>query len=214
MDSAPPHTPSGARAWRHLTGVPTETFPPPTDDSLYRALEETFSPTTCQRIEQGREVDLSFYHGPLRYRANFSKQLGRQSFSLRTVPPQQFRLRDLQLPESLRTLVDEPRGLVRVTGPAGQGKSTTVRALIQELNETRACRIITIEDPIENVFTDRCAQFEQREVGLDTASFADGIRNAMRQDPNVTCAVNRHRLEMTLRGFHSPAPILRQDEDR
>ncbi|HNQ89863.1 MAG TPA: PilT/PilU family type 4a pilus ATPase [Verrucomicrobiota bacterium] len=230
MDSSPPHTPSGARAWRHLTGVPAETvhpgtalsrllawceaqgasdlhgqagkpyalrvqgrltrvpaetFPAPTDDGLYRAFEETFSPTLCQRIEQEREVDLSFYHGPLRYRANFSKQLGRQSFSFRTVPPQQFRLRDLQLPESLRTLVDEPRGLVLVTGPAGQGKSTTVRALIQELNETRACRIITIEDPIEYIFTDRCAQFEQREVGLDTASFADGIRNAMRQDPNV-----------------------------
>jgi twitching motility protein PilT len=85
----------------------------------------------------------------------------------------------------LKDIPDVPRGLVLVTGPTGQGKSTTVRALIQEINETRALRIVTIEDPIEYVFTDRLAQFEQREVGIDTASFADGIRNAMRQDPNV-----------------------------
>jgi twitching motility protein PilT len=75
--------------------------------------------------------------------------------------------------------------LVLVTGPTGQGKSTTLRALIQEINETGAMRIITIEDPIEYVFEDCLSQFEQREVGIDTASFADGIRNAMRQDPNV-----------------------------
>jgi twitching motility protein PilT len=95
------------------------------------------------------------------------------------------RLDDLQLPLSLRELLDEPRGLVLLTGPTGQGKSTTARALLQELNESRPVRIITIEDPIEYVFEDDQAQFEQREVGIDTASFADGIRNAMRQDPNV-----------------------------
>jgi twitching motility protein PilT len=130
-------------------------------------------------------VDLSFYHGALRYRANFSKQMGRQSFSFRSVPQQRLKLKDLELPESLLTLVDEPRGLILATGPTGQGKSTTLRALIQEINETRALRIITIEDPVEYVFTDERSQFEQREVGIDTASFADGIRNAVRQDPNV-----------------------------
>ncbi len=82
-------------------------------------------------------------------------------------------------------LVDEPRGLVLATGPTGQGKSTTVRALIQELNESRGLRIVTVEDPIEYVFEDARSHFEQREVGIDTGSFADGIRNAMRQDPNV-----------------------------
>jgi len=230
METAQPLTPSGARVWRHLTGLPAETvhlgtalsqlldwceqqgatdlhgqagkpftvrmngalsrvpidcFPPPTDDGLYQALRQTFSPSTCMRIEQEREVDLSFYHGALRYRANFSKQMGRQSFSFRTVPQQRMKLKDLELPESLRGLVDEPRGLVLATGPTGQGKSTTLRALIQQINETRAVRIITIEDPVEYVFADELAQFEQREVGIDTASFADGIRNAVRQDPNV-----------------------------
>jgi len=74
---------------------------------------------------------------------------------------------------------------VLVTGPTSQGKSTTLRALIQEINETRATRIITIEDPIEYIFEGGLSQIEQREVGIDTASFADAIRNAMRQDPNV-----------------------------
>jgi twitching motility protein PilT len=120
-----------------------------------------------------------------RYRANFSKQMGVPAFALRAVPQQRLKLADLQLPQSLAEILDEPRGLVLVTGPTGQGKSTTLRALLQELNEQRELRVITIEDPIEYVFQDDRARFEQREVGIDTASFAEGIRNAMRQDPDV-----------------------------
>jgi twitching motility protein PilT len=168
-----------------LARVPQSNIPPPSPEKLMSLLRENFSPKTLERIERGFEVDLSFYCDGHRYRANFSKQKGTQSFSFRTVPQQQFKLEDLQLPVSLRDLLEEPRGLVLVTGPTGQGKSTTVRALIQEINETQTLRIITIEDPIEYVFEDNLSQFEQREVGIDTASFADGIRNAMRQDPNV-----------------------------
>lgn len=177
--------PFTVRVQGRLARLPADLFAPPTDEGLCQMLRETFSPSTCVRIERQRELDLSFYHGALRYRANFSKQMGRQSFSFRTVPQQRLRLKDLGLPESLLSLVDEPRGLVLATGPTGQGKSTTLRALIQEINQTRAMRIISIEDPVEYVFTDEFSQFEQREVGIDTASFADGIRNAVRQDPDV-----------------------------
>jgi twitching motility protein PilT len=173
------------RVHGRLARVPVELFPPPSADELEATLRETFSPGTCDRIHQAREWDLSFYYGGHRYRANFSKQKGEQSFSFRIVPQQRLKLKDLQLPASLADLIRDPRGLVLATGPTGQGKSTTLRALIQEINETRALRIITIEDPIEYVFEDALSQFEQREVGIDTASFADGIRNAMRQDPNV-----------------------------
>jgi twitching motility protein PilT len=138
-----------------------------------------------ERIEKQFEVDLSFYCSGVRYRANFSKQKGQQSYSFRTVPQQRLKLQDLQLPESLVDLIREPRGLILATGPTGQGKSTTLRALIQQINEMQSLRIVTIEDPIEYVFEDEQSQFEQREVGIDTGSFADGIRNAMRQDPNV-----------------------------
>ncbi|MBI4658148.1 MAG: PilT/PilU family type 4a pilus ATPase [Verrucomicrobia bacterium] len=177
--------PYAIRVHGKLLRLPAETFPCPTPEEINEALRETFSPALCARIEQAAELDLSFYYRRQRYRANFSKQKGTQSFSFRTIPQQRLKLRDLQLPESLKELIQDPRGLVLATGSTGQGKSTTLRALLQEINESLACRIITIEDPIEYVFEDCQAQFEQREVGMDTASFADGIRNAMRQDPNV-----------------------------
>jgi twitching motility protein PilT len=130
-------------------------------------------------------MDLSFLCDGVRYRANFSKQQGAQSFSLRVVPQRVPNLDDLQLPATLAELVREPRGLLLVTGASGQGKSTTACALLQRLNETMALRVITIEDPIEYLFLEDHSQFEQREVGVDTATFADAIRNAVRQDPEV-----------------------------
>lgn len=168
-----------------LQTVPPVEFPAPEDLTLTSWFLDAFSPRLVGRITTEPEVDASFYHGPVRYRANFSKQRGRQSFSFRLVPQQHLKLTDLQLPGSLLDLVHDLRGLILVTGPTGQGKSTTLRALLQQLNETRALRIITIEDPIEYVFSDALGHFEQREVGIDTPSFASGIRNAMRQDPNV-----------------------------
>ncbi len=173
------------RVHGQLQRVPANTYAPLDDAQLYGLLGEAFTPETCTRIKAEHEVDLSFYHGAQRYRANFSKQKGSQSFSFRIVPQQRQKLSELNLPLSLADLVKEPRGLLLVTGPTGQGKSTTLRALIQEINETSALRIVTIEDPIEYVFDDYLCQFEQREVGIDTDSFAAGIRNAMRQDPNV-----------------------------
>jgi len=173
------------RVQGELHRVPTDNFAPPSELDILDWFRESFSSATCDRIESATELDLSFYYSDLRFRANFSKQKGQQSFSFRTVPQHQLNLAELQLPASLAELTQELRGLVLATGPTGQGKSTTLRALIQEINNTQALRIVTIEDPIEYVFEERLAQFEQREVGIDTASFADGIRNAMRQDPDV-----------------------------
>jgi twitching motility protein PilT len=168
-----------------LQRIPENSYNPLAEHAIYDWLAESFSPEVVARIRDSREYDLSFYHGYQRYRANFSKQKGTQSFSFRIVPQQRQRLSELNLPSSLADLVKEPRGLLLATGPTGQGKSTTLRALLQEINETSALRIVTIEDPIEYVFEDYLSQFEQREVGIDTDSFAAGIRNAMRQDPNV-----------------------------
>jgi len=177
--------PLRVRIHGRLSPLPEELSPALSAEEFHAMLRECFSPRTSQRIEEEHEVDLSFYHGSVRYRANFSKQMGQQAGSFRTVPQQRLKLADLQLPPTLLDLIKEPRGLMLVTGPTGQGKSTTLRALVQEINETQAVRIITIEDPIEYVFDECLAQIEQREVGIDTESFADGIRNAMRQDPNV-----------------------------
>jgi len=168
-----------------LEEVPKVEVGVPDDDELRGWFAEAFSDGLRARVLDNQEVDSSFEHGAVRYRANFSRQRGGQSFSFRVVPQQRHRLVDLQLPESLGEMIRSMRGLILVTGPTGQGKSTTVRAMLQQLAEERAARIITIEDPIEHLFEDARSHFEQREVGIDTASFADGIRNAMRQDPNV-----------------------------
>jgi twitching motility protein PilT len=168
-----------------LQRIPPEQFAVPSNDDIVKLLREAFSTSVCDRIERQQEMDLSFLCDRLRYRANFSKQQGAQSFSLRVVPQRIPKLDDLQLPPTVADMVGEPRGLLLVTGAAGQGKSTTACALLQRLNETMALRIITIEDPIEYLFVEDQCQFEQREVGVDTTTFANAIRNAVRQDPEV-----------------------------
>ena len=168
-----------------LLRIAPEQFPAPSNEDIMKLLGDAFSSSLVERIEKQHEMDLSFVCGKLRYRANFSKQQGTQSFSFRVVPQSIPKLDDLELPSSVVDLVREPRGLLLVTGAAGQGKSTTACALLQRLNETLALRVITVEDPIEYLFEEDQCQFEQREVGVDTESFATGIRNALRQDPEV-----------------------------
>jgi len=168
-----------------LQRIAEDQFAAPSNDAIVEMLREAFSSSIYDRIERQREMDISFLCGGLRYRANFSKEQGKQSFSFRVVPQSMMKFPDLQLPATILELIREPRGLIIVSGAAGQGKSTTARALLQKLNETMALRIITIEDPIEYLFREEKSQFEQREVGVDTDSFADGIRNAVRQDPDV-----------------------------
>jgi twitching motility protein PilT len=168
-----------------LERVPDAVCATPSEAQFAAWVEEAFGETDAARIHAARELDLSANFETVRFRINASKQQGLQSISFRVVPRHTLMLADLQLPVSLRQLVQSPRGLILATGPTGQGKSTTVRALIEEINRTQKARIITVEDPIEFLFEDQWAQFEQREVGVDTASYADGIRNAMRQDPNV-----------------------------
>ena len=168
-----------------LSVIADEPVPARCQGQVWEVLAENLSPAALAQVREKCEMDLSLQMGEIRYRANFSKQRGSQSCSFRVVPKQELALKQLQLPPTIKDCLEQTRGLVLVTGPPGQGKSTTVRALLQEINLTQALRIVTIEDPIEFVFDDVLAQFEQREVGLDTPSFAAGIRNAVRQDANI-----------------------------
>ncbi len=138
------------------------------------------------RLAEAGEVDLAWGEtGVGRFRINlFRGRAGHQAV-LRVIPVRIPTLADLGLPRVVETITQERRGLVLVTGATGQGKTTTLAALADQINRQRACHIVTIEDPIEYVVEDRRAVVTQRQVGLDTRSFHDGLRAALRQDPDV-----------------------------
>jgi twitching motility protein PilT len=133
-----------------------------------------------------KEIDFSFtWRDQARFRVNGFRQRGSVAVALRMIPYQLPNFDDLRLPPAVRALTELPQGLVLVTGPTGSGKSTTLAAMINKINTTRACHILTIEDPIEYVHRHQAAAVNQREVGEDTDSFAHALRSALREDPDV-----------------------------
>lgn len=144
------------------------------------------SETQQRRFQERGELDFSYAEaGFSRFRVNAFRQRGSVAMVLRSIPEQVPSLTELGLPAVLQTLADMPRGLVLVTGPTGSGKSTTLAAMVDHINHHRACHIITLEDPIEYLHKHCRSIVNQREVGLDTASFATGLRAALREDPDV-----------------------------
>ncbi|OFW78802.1 MAG: type IV pili twitching motility protein PilT [Alicyclobacillus sp. RIFOXYA1_FULL_53_8] len=132
------------------------------------------------------EVDFSFsMAGVSRFRMNVYRQRGCVSLAVRLVPATVPKLMDLGLPQALPALTQKSHGLVLVTGPTGSGKSTTLAALIDHINQTSRKHIITLEDPIEYLHKHGKSIIDQREVGLDTTAFAPALRAALRQDPDV-----------------------------
>ena len=139
-----------------------------------------------QRIETDLEIDFSYsVPGKARFRVNAYYQRASLGAAFRLVPTTIKTLGELNLPKSLNEWVNKPRGLVLVTGPTGSGKSTTLASIINEINETRACHIMTVEDPIEFLHRHKKAMINQREVGADTHSFTNALRSVLRQDPDV-----------------------------
>lgn len=139
-----------------------------------------------ERLSRERELDFSFAFGDAaRFRVNAFHQRGNLSASLRLIPFRIPTIEELNLPQILYDFCKLPQGFVLITGPAGQGKSTTLAAMINEINETREVHVITIEDPIEYVFENKKALIEQREMYLDTLSWNVALRSALREDPDV-----------------------------
>ena len=138
------------------------------------------------RFIKNKEVDMGYeIYGMGRFRINIFQQRGKIRIALRIVPYKIKGLADLNLPPVIEKIALENRGLVLVTGTTGSGKSTTLASMIDVINSRRTCHILTIEDPIEFVHEDRKAVIDQREVGSDTSTFADALRSALRQDPDV-----------------------------
>ncbi len=144
------------------------------------------TPLQRKKFEDSQSVDIGYgVAGVARFRCNFYQQRGSIAAVFRRIPFEIKNYGELLLPDVVATFAALPAGLVLITGPTGSGKSTTLAAIIQDIARTRPCHIVTIEDPIEFLFTDHMATISQREVGTDTPGFHDALRNTMRQDPDV-----------------------------
>ena len=152
-----------------------------------RALDHILSQDHLREefAEEG-EADFSYeIEGLSRFRVNAFRQRGHVSIACRTIPYQVRTIADLGLPEVIRKLAEEPRGIILLTGTTGSGKSTTLAAMIEHINSTRPRHIVTLEDPIEYLHRDKQSIIQQREVGNDTRSFSRAMRRVLRQDPDV-----------------------------
>lgn len=140
----------------------------------------------AEYLERDRQVDFSYaLPDGSRFRVNIFYHIDQIAAALRLIPSSVKTIEELHLPQQILQFSEFKQGFVLVVGPAGQGKSTTLAAIIDHINEHRREHIITIEDPIEYLFTDKQSIIDQREVGNDALSFADAIRVTLRQDPNV-----------------------------
>lgn len=149
-----------------------------------------------KRFEEFMELDLSYeIKGVSRFRVNCFKQRGHMGAVLRAIPVKIKTIEELMLPEITKDICLRPRGLVLVTGPTGSGKSTTLAAMIDHINRNRRCHVITIEDPIEFVHQDIQSEINQREVEIDTHSFAAALKHVMRQNPDVILVGEMRDLE-------------------
>jgi len=145
-----------------------------------------FSPEHLEKFRRSQEVDLAYsVPGLGRFRVNVFQQRGTVGLVLRVIPTRIKTIDELGLPPVLKRIAAEERGLVLVTGTTGSGKSTTLAALIDYINTTRAAHIMTVEDPIEYLHRDHHSIVNQREVAVDTQSFSHALRSALRQDPDV-----------------------------
>jgi twitching motility protein PilT len=163
-----------------------------TQQLLYRIL----SSEQQKNFELKRQLDFSYsLPGLARFRVNVYFQRESIGAAFRLIPTELKTLEELGIPDSLHVLAEKPRGLVLVTGPTGSGKSTTLAALIDEINRTRSEHILTIEDPIEFLHRHKRCIVNQREIGPDATSFADALRAALRQDPDVILVGEMRDLE-------------------
>ncbi len=173
-------------------------FPVITPEVGRKFLEQMLSKDQMASFDKSKDLDFSYFaEGLCRYRVNVHMQRGNVGFSMRGIKTKVPPLAKLNLPEVIARLTYLPRGLVLVTGDTGSGKSTTLAAMIQAMNERYRKHIITLEDPIEYVFSSKECIIEQRELGQDMPTFSSGLKHALRQDPDIILVGEMRDLETT-----------------
>jgi len=159
---------------------------PLTSADLYSFLDQLLPEDRKNMFLKEKELDFAYeFKGRARFRINLYVQRGSIAFAIRFIPYEIPKLEDLNLPPVLKELTRRQSGLILVTGPTGSGKSTTLASMINLINEERSLHVVTIEDPIEYVYTPRRCVISQREVGEDTHSFGNALKHVLRQDPDV-----------------------------
>ena len=168
--------------------APANVFPALGENDLTSILDAVTiaAPRRREAFDETGELDIAYAASDLpRFRVNGFRQRGAISFAFRRVPAAIAGFEDLALPKGVERLAGEPRGLVLVTGATGSGKTTTLAAVVDYINRSRAQHIVTIEDPIEFLHADKRCIVNQREIGVDTDSFSQALRRVLRQDPDV-----------------------------
>ena len=169
-----------------IDGTLVETEFALTREEKYALILSMLDSDQRELMGRGEDVDMCYtLDNGLRHRVNVFHQQRALASVIRIINDKTPTFEELFLPETLRKLADEPRGLILVTGPTGSGKSTTLAAMVDYINQTRACHILTVEDPVEYVYTQKKSLIHQRDVGTDVISFAGALRSAMREDPDV-----------------------------
>jgi twitching motility protein PilT len=173
-------------------------------EDLVEMAASIMSTAQRQRFKEAQEVDLAYsVPGLGRFRCNVFQQRGTIGMVLRVIPVTVKPIDALDLPPVLKKIADEERGLILVTGTTGSGKSTTLAAMVDYINATRASHVITIEDPIEYLHRDNQSIINQREIGVDTRSFAYALRSALRQDPDVILVGEMRDMETIETALHA-----------
>lgn len=176
--------------------LPMDDVPHFTDQEFKDAMNTLLRPEQMAKFDRDMELDFSLeIKGVSRYRGNMYVQREHAQAVFRVIPYEIQSMEDLNLPQCCYDFIDRPRGLVLVTGPAGSGKSTTLAAMIDRINRHQKVHIITVEDPIEFVHDDHLALLNQRELDVDTHSFANALKYVLRQDPDVILVGEMRDLE-------------------
>jgi len=198
LDGSDLHLTAGAPPTVRVHGdlVRLENYPPLEPETLRTLIYSILPQRHRERFEQDLELDTSYsLPGKARFRVNVYMQRDAMGAAFRLIPFEIRSLEQLGLPANLGDMARLPRGLVLVTGPTGSGKSTTLAAMMDIVNQERPCHIMTVEDPIEYLHHHKTALVNQREVGADTKSFAEALKHVLRQDPDVILVGEMRDLE-------------------